>query len=315
MSQHFPLAGKRIWVAGHRGMVGSALVRRLAGEDCELLSEPRSELDLARQADVEDWVAGNRPDAIILTAARVGGIQANLAAPWDFIHDNLAIQANVIGAALACGVGRLLTVASAAIYPLEAEQPIVEAALLSSAPEAAHRPYAIAKIAGIELCRAARAQHGADYVAAVPINLYGPGDNFDPETSHVVPGMIRRIWEAKQSGAAFVTLWGTGTPMRELLHADDLADALVFLLRHYSGEAPVNVGSGEEVSIRALAGTIAASLGFEGEIRFDPARPDGAARRRIDSSVLNALGWNRARPLADGIAETCRAFVAQTSGS
>ena len=300
----FPLAGRRVWVAGHRGMVGSAAVRRLAAEPCEVLTVAREALDLTEQAAVSDWMRAERPDAVIMAAARVGGIEANRTRPAEFIRDNLAIQTNVIHAAHEAGVAKLLFLGSSCIYPRLAPQPIPEDALMTGPLEPTNEAYAVAKIAGIRMCQAYRRQYGCDFVSAQPANLYGPGDSFDPKTSHVLPALIRRFHEARQAGADTVTVWGSGRPLREFLHVDDLSDALVHLLTTYSGEAPVNVGSGEEVSIRELARMIADVVGCDARIAFDPSRPDGTPRKLLDSSLLHSLGWNRARPLRQGIAET-----------
>ena len=277
----YDLTGKRIWVAGHRGMVGSAVVRRLAEEPCEVLTAGRDTLDLTDQAAVRDWMQKTRPDAIVMAAARVGGIKANNDFPVDFLLQNLLIET---------------------IYPKLAPQPIPETSLLTGPLEPTNEWYAIAKIAGIKLCQAYRKQYGRDWISAMPTNLYGPGDNYDLESSHVLPALLRKVHEAKVAGAPSVELWGTGTPLREFLHCDDLADALVFLLKEYSGNDHVNVGSGSEVTIRELAEVIARVVGYDATLTFDTTKPDGTPRKLMDSSRLHALGWNRARPLEDGIA-------------
>jgi GDP-L-fucose synthase len=305
----YDLAGKRVWVAGHRGMVGAAVVRRLASEPCEVLTAGRDVVDLADQAAVRAWMFEARPDAIVLAAARVGGIQANATRPVDFLYENLMIEANVIHAAHAAGVERLLFLGSSCIYPKFAPQPIPEDALLTGPLEPTNEWYAIAKIAGIKLCQAFRAQYGVDYISAQPTNLYGPGDNYDLETSHVLPALLRKFHEAKEAGADTVTLWGSGTPLREFLHVDDLADALVFLLRHYSDPVPLNVGSGQEVSIRALAETIAEVVGYDARLTFDATKPDGTPRKLMDSGRLHALGWDRARSLHEGLRGTYAAYL------
>ena len=305
----FDLNGKRIWVAGHRGMVGGAVVRRLAEEPCEVLTAGREVVDLTDQRAVHDWMGRERPDAVVLAAARVGGIHANDSYPVDFLYDNLMIEANIIHAAHEAGVEKLLFLGSSCIYPKFAEQPIREEALLTGPLEPTNEWYAIAKIAGIKLCQAYRRQYGDDFISAQPTNLYGPGDNYDLETSHVLPALLRKFHEAKREGAPSVTLWGTGTPLREFLHVDDLADALVFLLREYSDDVPLNVGSGTEVSIRELAETIARVVGYEAELVFDSSMPDGTPRKLMDSSRLHALGWNRARSLEQGIADTYAHFL------
>jgi GDP-L-fucose synthase len=306
----FPLAGKRIWVAGHRGMVGSALVRRLADEGCEVLTVGRDEVDLRRQAETEAWMAEAKPDAVILAAARVGGIAANDAYPGEFLHDNLAIQTNVIEGARRLGVGKLLFLGSSCIYPKLAPQPIPEEALLTGPLESTNEWYAIAKIAGLKLCQAYRRQYGCDFISAMPTNLYGPGDNFDLEGSHVLPALIRKTFEAKVERRPELVVWGSGAPQREFLHVDDCADALVHLLKTYSGEIHVNVGSGQEVSIAELAELVTEVTGFEGAIVYDRSRPDGTPRKRLDVSRLTALGWTPRIDLARGVAETCRWYAA-----
>lgn len=310
----YDLAGKRVLVAGHRGMVGAALVRRLQGAGCTIVTIGREELDLTRQAAVGDWFAANRPQAVFLAAARVGGILANDRYPADFLHDNLMIAANVIEAAHRSGVEKLLFLGSSCIYPRRAAQPIREEALLTGPLEPTNQWYAIAKIAGVKLVQAYRRQHGCDFIAAMPTNLYGPGDNFDLESSHVLPALIRKAHEARVAGAAAMPIWGSGTPRREFLHVDDLADACVFLMMHYSDDAPINVGSGEEVTIRVLAAMVARAIGFSGAIVADPARPDGTPRKLVDSGRLRALGWQPRIALADGIAATCRWFC-ETTGA
>ena len=300
----FPLEGARVWVAGHRGMVGAAVVRRLAAEPCEVLTVGREALDLTDQAAVGAWMQAERPDVVVLAAARVGGIEANRSRPAEFLRDNLAIQTNVIHAAHEAGVAKLVFLGSSCIYPRLAPQPIPEDALLTGPLEPTNEWYAIAKIAGIKMCQAYRRQYGDDFISAQPTNLYGPGDNFDPVTSHVLAALLRRFHEAKRTGAESVTIWGSGTPLREFLHVDDLADALVHLLKTYSDEMPVNVGSGEEVSIRTLAGMIAETVGCEARIELDPSKPDGTPRKLVDTTLLRSLGWDRARPLRQGLLDT-----------
>lgn len=292
------LRNKRVFVAGHNGLVGAAMVRRLGAEDCHVLTAPRAQLDLRVQADVADWFARERPDIVVLAAARVGGIGANAAYPADFIHDNLMIEANVMHAAHAAGVEKLLFLGSSCIYPRDCPQPIREEYLMTGVLEPTNEAYALAKIAGIGLCRSYRRQYGHDFIAAMPCNLYGPGDRYDEAGSHVIPALILKMHQA----AGPVTLWGTGSPLREFMYVEDLADALVFLLRHYSAEAPINVGSGQEVSIAHLAGLVAAVTGYEGAIRFDETRPDGTPRKLLDCARLKALGWARdMMPLRDGL--------------
>jgi len=298
----YPLRGKRIWVAGHRGMVGSALTRRLAREDCEVIVTPRGEVDLARQVEVEDWMAEARPQAIFLAAAKVGGIRANDRFPGDFLYQNLMIEANVVEAARRTGVEKLLFLGSSCIYPKLADQPIVEEALLTGALEPTNEWYAVAKIAGIKLCQAYRRQHGCDFIAAMPTNLYGPGDNYDLETSHVIPALLRKAHDARMAGRRDLPIWGTGSARREFLHADDCADALVHLMQHWSDELHVNVGSGSDVTIAELARTVMRVVGLDGELLTDPAQPDGTPRKLMDGRRLRALGWTPRVPLEAGLA-------------
>jgi len=298
----YPLRGKRIWVAGHRGMVGSALTRRLAREDCEVVVTPRGEVDLARQVEVEAWMADARPQAIFLAAAKVGGIRANDRFPGDFLYQNLMIEANVIEAARRTGVEKLLFLGSSCIYPKLADQPIVEEALLTGALEPTNEWYAVAKIAGIKLCQAYRRQHGCDFIAAMPTNLYGPGDNYDLETSHVIPALLRKAHDARMAGRRDLPIWGTGSARREFLHADDCADALVHLMQHWSDGCHVNVGSGSDVTIAELARTIMGVVGLDGELLTDPAQPDGTPRKLMDGRRLKALGWTPNIPLEAGLA-------------
>ncbi len=297
----FDLTGRRIWIAGHAGMVGQALMRRLRREDCELLTVPRSVLDLRRQAEVEDWLAAARPDAIIVAAARVGGILANHSLPADFLFDNLAIAQNVIHGAWRTGVRRLLYLGSSCIYPRHAAQPVAEDALLTGALEPTNEWYAVAKIAGLKLCDAYRRQHGCDFISAMPTNLYGYGDNFDPLYAHVLPALLARIDQARLAGSPSVPVWGSGRPRREFLFVDDLADALVLLLRRYDGPGHINVGTGEDVSIAELATMIAAEVGYHGRFAFDADKPDGTPRKLLDVRRIQALGWRHATPLPEGI--------------
>lgn len=298
------LSGKRIWVAGHRGMVGGAVASRLESEDCEVILAGREVVNLLDQVAVKAWMTEAKPDAIVVAAAKVGGIHANNTAPVDFLQNNLVIQNNIFAAAHACDVDRLLFLGSSCIYPKFAEQPIREDSLLTGSLEPTNEWYAIAKIAGIKLVQAYRKQYRRDWISAMPTNLYGPGDNYDLETSHVLPALLRKFHEAKLSGAKEVVLWGSGAPLREFLHCDDLADALVFLLKHYSEYEHINVGSGSEVTIRGLAETIAKVVGYDAELVFDATKPDGTPRKLMDSGHLHALGWNDARSLEDGIAST-----------
>ena len=295
----------RIYVAGHRGLVGSAILRRLqAGGYENLLYHARDELDLTDPRAVEDFFATEQPEYVFLAAAKVGGILANSTYPADFLRDNLAIELNVIEAAHRHGVEKLLFLGSSCIYPKFASQPIKEEYLLSGALEPTNQAYAIAKIAGIELCKAYNAQHGANFISAMPTNLYGPGDNFDLETSHVLPALIRKFHEAKQNDEPSVTVWGTGTPRREFLHVEDLADACVHLMDVYTDSEPINVGVGEDVSITGLAELIGEAVGYEGEIFYDTSKPDGTPRKLLDVSRLHDLGWQAKIPLREGVEQT-----------
>ena len=309
-SSFFTLSGKRIWVAGHRGMVGSAIVRRLASEDCEIVTATRAEVDLKDPAAVLAFVGDRKPDAIFMAAAKVGGILANDTYPADFLYDNLMIAANVTEAAYRHRVGKMLFLGSSCIYPKEAPQPIPEDALLTGPLEPTNEWYAIAKIAGIKLAQAYRKQHSCDFISAMPTNLYGPGDNFDLNTSHVLPALIRKAHEAKVAGADHITIWGTGTPRREFLHADDCADACVFLMQRYSDFEHVNVGSGEDIAIIDLARLVCGVVGFEGEIRTDASKPDGTMRKLMSGEKLGSLGWRPATPLRAGIRDVYRLFSA-----
>jgi GDP-L-fucose synthase len=303
--------GSRIHVAGHRGLVGSAIVRRLerAGA-AHLILKSRAELDLIDQHAVDAFYAAERPEYVFLAAAKVGGIHANNTYPAEFIRDNLAIQTNVIHSAWRHGVRKLCFLGSSCIYPKFAPQPMHEDALLTGPLEPTNAWYAIAKIAGIKMCQAYRQQYGFDAISLMPTNLYGPGDNFDAQNSHVLPALIRKFHEAKLRSDGHVTIWGTGTPRREFLHADDLADAAVFLMQHYSDEAIINVGTGEDLTILALAELVAEVVGFSGTIGTDPTRPDGTPRKLMDVGRLHALGWKHQVALRDGIAETYAAFKA-----
>jgi GDP-L-fucose synthase len=305
----YDLAGKRVWIAGSTGMVGSAVVRRLGREGCEIVS-PARRIDLREQAAVESLLSEHKPDVVVLAAARVGGILANSSSPAEFLYDNLMIEANVIEAARQCGAKKLLLLGSSCIYPKHAPQPIGEDALLTGPLEPTNEWYALAKIAGIKLCQAYRRQYGCDFISAMPTNLYGPGDNYDLATSHVLPALVRKAHEAKIAGAAGFEIWGSGTPLREFLHVDDLADACVFLLKAYSDEAPINVGSGKEIAIGALAELVAEIVGFAGEVTRDVSKPDGTPRKLMDGSRLAALGWRPRIGLREGIAAAYRDFLA-----
>lgn len=305
----YTLTGKKIYVAGHRGMVGSAIVRRLQHEECDILTAGREEIDLTRQNEVEQWMTEKKPDAILLAAAKAGGIQANNTLPADFLYDNLMIATNIIHAAYKAEVEKLLFLGSSCIYPREAPQPMNEDSLLTGPLEATNQWYAIAKIAGIKMCQAYRRQYGCDFISAMPTNLYGPGDNYHPEHSHVPAALIRRFHEAKENGDTFVTVWGTGTPLREFMHVDDLANASIFLIQNYSEEGHINIGSGQEISIADFAKTVAKVTGFKGDLEFDTTRPDGTPRKLMDSTRLKALGWQAGTDLESGLANAYKAYV------
>jgi GDP-L-fucose synthase len=305
----FDLAGSRVFVAGHRGMVGGAIVRRLKSERCTILIEDRKSLDLTRQAETESWLARTKPDVVVVAAARVGGIAYNNAYPVDFLADNLAIELNLIRGSHAAGVRKLLFLGSSCIYPKLAPQPMNEDMLLTGPLEPTNEWYAVAKIAGIKLVEAMRRQLGADFISVMPTNLYGPGDNYHPEHSHVPAALIRRMHEAKLAGARSVTVWGSGTPYREFLFVDDLADACVFLLKNYSDVGFLNVGTGTDVTIADFAREVAVVVGFEGELAFDRTRPDGTPRKLLDVSRLAALGWRAKTDLRTGLAAAYRDFL------
>jgi GDP-L-fucose synthase len=305
----FPLAGKRVWVAGHRGMVGSAIVRRLASEGCEVVTATRADVDLKSPDQVRAFVADRKPDAIFMAAAKVGGILANDTYPADFLYDNLMIAANVTEAAYREGVGKMLFLGSSCIYPKEAPQPIPEDALLTGPLEPTNEWYAVAKIAGIKLAQSYRKQHGCDFISAMPTNLYGPGDNYDLNSSHVLPALIRKAHEAKEAGAANIVIWGTGTPRREFLNADDCADACVFLMKTYSGFEHVNVGSGEDIAIIDLARLVCEVVGFTGDIVTDTTKPDGTMRKLMSGEKLKTMGWAPKIEFRDGIAGAYQAFL------
>jgi GDP-L-fucose synthase len=305
MTLSFPLKDKRVWVAGHNGMVGSALARRLATAGATVLTVERDRLDLREQAAVRAWLAEAKADAVFLAAAVVGGILANDSRPVEFLKDNLQIEANVIHAAAETGVNKLMFLGSSCIYPRLCPQPMHEEALLTGPLEPTNEWYAIAKIAGIKLCQAYRRQQGKDFIAVIPTNLYGPGDNFDLASSHVVPALIRKIDTAAAEGGP-VEIWGTGTPRREFLFVDDAADALVFLMERYSDERIINLGQGEDVSIAELAAAIAKAIGYRGEFRYLRDKPDGMPLKRLEGSRLEAMGWRPSTPLAAGLERTHR---------
>jgi GDP-L-fucose synthase len=311
----YALEGKRVWVAGHRGMVGAALVRRLAREGCEVLVADRQTVDLTRQEAVERWMALARPHAVFVAAAKVGGILANNSFPADFLYVNLMIEANIIETAQRAGVEKLLFLGSSCIYPKEAPQPISENALLTGPLEPTNEWYAIAKISGIKLVQAYRRQHGCDFISAMPPNLYGPGDNYDMHTSHVLPALIRKAHEAKLRNEKEMVVWGTGTPRREFLHVDDCADALVHLMKFYSAREHINVGAGKDIPISELARRVADIVGFKGGIVHDLSKPDGTPRKLLDDTRLRELGWRPRIGLSEGIASTYRAFLAEAEAS
>jgi GDP-L-fucose synthase len=310
----YSIEGKRVFVAGHRGMVGSALMRRLAQEECRLLTATREALDLRDQAAVDRWFDEHRPQAVFLAAARVGGIHANATHPGEFLYDNLAIAANVIEAARRCQVEKLLFLGSSCIYPRLAPQPMPESCLLTGPLEPSNEAYAIAKIAGLKLCQAYRRQYGCDFVSVMPTNLYGPHDNFDLASGHVLAALIAKTDAAIRQAGETVEIWGTGQPRREFLHVDDLADAVVFLMQNWSEDEPINIGSGEDVTIAELAGLIARVLGFTGRFVFDPSKPDGAPRKLLDVSKLTALGWRPRIGLAEGIRQTYDWYRTRVAG-
>jgi len=307
----YNLSGKKVWVAGHRGMVGSAICRQLESEDCNIIKAGRDEVNLVNQAEVNEWMNAVKPDAIFLAAAKVGGIQANNNFPVDFLYENLMIEANIIHAAHMNNVERLLFLGSSCIYPRLADQPIKENSLLSGALEPTNEWYAIAKITGIKLIQAYKKQYGYDWISAMPTNLYGPGDNYDLNSSHVLPALLRKFHEAKISKSSEVTVWGSGNALREFMHCDDLANALLFLLKNYTSYEHINVGSGDEVSIRELVGVIAKVVGFEAQIVWDKSKPDGTPRKLMDTSNLYNLGWKDHRSLYDGISHTYESWLSE----
>jgi GDP-L-fucose synthase len=307
----FDLRGKRVYVAGHSGLAGSAIVRRLACENCEVLTADRRELDLTQQDATEKWIQQAKPDVIFLAAARVGGIYANDRFPADFLGDNLAIGLNVVRAAVAAKVKKLMFLGSSCVFPRNAPQPMSEELLLTGALEPSNEWYAVAKIAGLKLVQAYRRQFGVDFISVMPTNLYGPGDNYHPENSHVPAALIRRFHEAKVKRAGEVVVWGTGKPKREFLAADDLGDACVFVIKYYSGDGFLNIGTGKEVSIEEFARLVAEIVGYRGKLIFDTNRPDGPPRKLLDISKITALGWTAKTPLRDGLQVAYKDFLAQ----
>jgi GDP-L-fucose synthase len=308
----FELKGKMVFVAGHGGMVGGALLRRLASEDVKLLTIGRSDVDLRDQAAVNKWFAAKRPQAVFLAAAKVGGIVANNTLRGEFIYDNLIIATNVIHAAHVNGAEKLMFLGSSCIYPMLAAQPLREDSMLTGPLEPTNEPYAIAKIAGIKMVEAYRSQYGADFISVMPTNLYGPGDNYHPEYSHVVAALIRRFHEAKVAGASSVAVWGTGTPRREFLYVDDMADACIHLMKTYSDQELVNIGTGEDITIADFARMVAATVGYAGGISYDTSRPDGTPQKLLDVSRLTKLGWQARTPLRDGIRLAYQAYLAKS---
>jgi len=311
----FPLAGRKVYVAGHRGMVGSALVRRLQQSGANILTATRQQVDLRRQEATEAWLDAARPDAVFVAAATVGGILANDTRPADFLYDNLMIAANVIEGARRAGVRKLLFLGSSCIYPRLAHQPMTEDELLTGALEPTNQWYAVAKIAGLKLCEAYRRQRGCDFISAQPTNLYGPGDTYDVNASHVIPALLLKMHRAKILRAPEVEIWGTGKPRREFLHVDDLADALVFLMERYSGDSHVNVGWGTDVSIAELARLVADTVGYTGAFRYATDKPDGTPRKLLDVSRLAALGWRPRIELGEGLADAYRWFLANAAAT
>jgi GDP-L-fucose synthase len=309
MTEIYSLRNKRVWVAGHQGMVGSALLRRLEREECHILTATRSEADLIRQNQVERWMEASRPEAVFVAAAKVGGILANNSYPAPFLYENLMIETNIIHTAWKVGVEKLVLLGSSCIYPRLAPQPIPETSLLTGPLEPTNEWYAIAKIAGIKLCQAYRSQHRVDFISVMPTNLFGPGDDFDLQTSHVLPALIRRAHEAKCRGDPELVIWGTGTPRREFLHVDDAADALVFLMRAYSESEHINVGSGQDIAIFDLANLVAGIVGYKGKIVTDTSKPDGTPRKLMSAEKIRALGWKPRIALADGVAATYRWYL------
>jgi GDP-L-fucose synthase len=305
----FQLKGKRVWIAGHAGMVGSALTRRLAGEGCQLLAIERRQLDLRDQAATHRWLADNRPEAVIISAATVGGILANDSRPAEFLYDNLAIAANIIHAAAELKVEKLMFLGAACIYPRLAPQPISEDSLLQGAPEPTNEWYTVAKIAGVKLCQSFRQQYGCDFISAIPANLYGPDDHFDELSSHVIPSLLMRADQAKKAGAPEFIVWGSGKPIREFMYVDDCAEALVFLMKTYSDARPINIGTGQEISTGELAREVCEVVGFAGQLMFDRTKPDGAPRKALDSSRIRNMGWQPKVGLRAGLEQTYRWYL------
>lgn len=313
MNMTFSLKNKRVYVAGHNGMVGSAIIRRLMQEECEILTVSKNQLDLRNQSIVQIWLKQNKPEVIFLAAAKVGGIHANRQYPAEFIYDNLLIASNIVQCAKEQNVEKLLFLGSSCIYPRNAVQPMPETALLTGPLETTNQWYSIAKIAGLKLIEAFRKQHGCNFISCMPTNLYGPNDNYDLENSHVLPAIVRKVHEAKQNHCDQVTLWGTGSPRREFLYVDDLADACVFLMKYYSQDETINVGVGKDLPISELAGTIASVIGYQGQFIYDTTMPDGTPRKLLDISRISALGWKASVDLQTGIKLTYQDFLRRFS--
>lgn len=308
LNEPFSLRGKKVWVAGHTGLVGSALMRRLEQEECEVLSVGWDELELRDQSDVHDWMRAWEPDVVIVAAAKVGGIVANMNAPADFLYDNLMIASNIIHEAHASNVEKLLFLGSSCIYPKITEQPVVEEALMTGALEETNAAYALAKIAGLKLCEAYRRQHGRDFISVMPCNLYGPGDRFDLQNSHVIPALMMKAHLAKETGNA-MEVWGTGTPRREFLFSDDAADAMIYALRHYSDSRSLNIGVREDIAISDLADMICDVVGYQGSVRYDASQPDGVIRKLMNSERIYKAGWKPKTSLKAGLTKTYRWYL------
>ncbi|MBV1901860.1 MAG: GDP-L-fucose synthase [Kordiimonadaceae bacterium] len=313
MSSAAHYSGKRVWVAGHNGMVGSALVRALEGSGCILLTASRSTLDLTRQSDIETWVNHHKPDVVFLAAAKVGGIHANRSLPADFAYQNIALQTNIMNACFEARIDKLVFLGSACMYPRAAAQPMSENMLMTGPLEPTNEAYAVAKLSGLQLCQAYRRQHGADFITVLPTNAYGPHDNFDPETSHVPAALMLKCHQAKTARADHISIWGSGAPLREFIHADDMADAILHLGSCHTGDQPLNIGSGAEVSIKDLALTIADAVGFKGGFIFDTSKPDGSPRKLLDSSKLLATGWKPKYTLKTGMKHAYDWFLENAS--
>ena len=314
-SPTYSLQGKRVWVAGHNGMVGSAVVRRLSAEKCDIQTVARADLDLRSQIDVGHWVGDVKPQAIIIAAATVGGILSNINYPVDFLYNNLMIATNIIQAAHLHNVEKLLFIGSACIYPRDSMQPMVEEALLTGPLEPTNEWHAIAKIAAIKLCQAYREQYGSEFIAAQPNNLYGPGDDYDPDTSHVIPALLGKAHRANIEKAEALEVWGSGKVKREFMYVDDLADAVVFLLKNYSDAIPINIGSGQELTVRELAETICRVVDYQGPLNFDQSKPDGAPRKLLDRTRMEKLGWSANVPLEEGLQKTYNWYLANSTDS